>query len=125
MKSLRRQDLKGQERANFLVAIPALLQRGEITLGQAVRVLRAGFLGVGRARFSAMVGVSPRQLAKLEADEGNPTVGTLTQVFKPFGLRVGLVARDGLSGEVSDGDLAAWRQAIEAAVAANQRTTSR
>ncbi len=117
--------LTGRERAQLLGAVEALVRSRELSLGAALRVLRASFLGMSRRAFAERVGVSTRQLANLETDQGNPTVATLERVFGPFGLQVGLVRRDKgpLAEEVSldEGELRRFAEAIDAAVRKNER----
>jgi DNA-binding XRE family transcriptional regulator len=83
--------MEGAERLAFLATIRRMLGEGLLTPGQALRVLRARWLGMSRPGFAQLVQVSPRALAQIESDAGNPTVQTLNQVFRPFGLQVGLV----------------------------------
>lgn len=116
MSDLDGRRMSADERATFLRAIREMLQAGELTFGQALRVLRAAWLGVDRERFAKMVGVSVRELAKIETDRANSTMKTLDRVFRPFGLRVGLVpvARDVSAGEAAPEALGvAIRAAIE------------
>lgn len=90
--SLDARGMGATERLAFLTGIRRMLALGDVTPGEALRVLRAAHLGVERARFSKMVGVSMRELAKIEGGTANSTVATLDRVFAPFGMRVGLVA---------------------------------
>lgn len=118
--------MRGQQRAAFLAVVEHLVRIERITMGQALRVLRAGFLGMSRAEYAERVGVSERELAKLETDRGNPTVRTLNRVFGPFGWRVGLVRRktagiDAIEIEVAPEDFGAIESAIHQAIARNRR----
>lgn len=88
-----RAELRGVDRARFFAAIQRAVEAEDLSLGDAVRVLRAAFLGMNRSEFSKLVGVSKRELAKLEGNDANPTIETLNRVFKPFGMRVGLLVR--------------------------------
>ena len=65
----------------------------ELTLGQAVRGMRkiAGLSQKDYAR--RIVGISPRILAQIERDEGNPTLETLNKIGSPFGFTIGFVGK--------------------------------
>ena len=89
--TLYRRELTIQENLQVLAGIREMVARGDITLGDAVRVLRVGVLQLSRAEFARMVRVSQPALAQIETDRGNPTVETLRRIFGPFGMRVGLV----------------------------------
>lgn len=79
------------DRLAVIQAVRTAVARGDITVGQGLRVLRAAHLRMNRDRFSKMVGISKRELAKIETDGANSTVATLNRAFGPFRLRVGLV----------------------------------
>jgi transcriptional regulator with XRE-family HTH domain len=89
--SLSARALSPDERRIVLEVIQAMLLEGRLTVGQALRVLRARHLEVTRRAYAKRVGLSYSALTKLEEDEGNPTLGSIEQAFRPFGLRVGLV----------------------------------
>jgi transcriptional regulator with XRE-family HTH domain len=115
------------ERLEFLQALHAMLARGDVTIGQALRVLRAGFLRMDREKFAKVVGVSRRELAKLETDRANSTVATLDRVFRPFGFRVGLLPMPrsavSLSADaIPDARYREWLDAVRAAVARHSRS---
>lgn len=48
-------------------------------------------LGVKQDTFSKMVGVSRKTISDIENDRGTFKTDILDKVFKPFGLKVGLV----------------------------------
>jgi transcriptional regulator with XRE-family HTH domain len=67
------------------------LRTGEITIGQATRMMR-NIAGLTQKEYAAKVlGIFPRVLMDLEKDRGNPTLETLEKVAKPFGLKIGFV----------------------------------
>ncbi|WP_308364359.1 MULTISPECIES: helix-turn-helix domain-containing protein [unclassified Microbulbifer] len=69
------------------------IEKGELTLGQAVRQMR-GITGMNQKEYAQkIVGISPRILAEIERDAGNPTLETLNKIGRPFGYRVGFVAK--------------------------------
>lgn len=111
-----------EQRREFLQAIRLMLRRRDVSLGQALRVLRSAYLRMDRTRFAEMTGVSRRELAKLETDVANPTVNTLDRVFRPFGMRVGIVSSRAEAGESVDDDrYAEWLVAVRGADERNRR----
>lgn len=70
------------------------LAAGQLSLGQAVRRMRA-ITGKNQKDFARnIVGISPRVLAEIERDEANPTVATLNKIGRPFGYQVAFTRRD-------------------------------
>lgn len=82
------------ESDRILSGIQSQLASGDITIGQAVRMLRKQVTGLQQARFAQMCKLSLRALRQLEHDQANPTLQTLNSVFNPFGLQVGIVPRN-------------------------------
>ncbi|WP_019672499.1 helix-turn-helix transcriptional regulator [Psychrobacter lutiphocae] len=64
---------------------------GRISQGEALKALRVQVLNVKQDKFAQMVKVSRKTLSDIENDKGNYSMDTLNQVFRPFGLKVGLV----------------------------------
>ena len=93
--SLDARSLTPEQRSAVLEVLRRAVAQRELTLGQVLRVLRAAYLRVNRERFARMTGLSPRAIANLEADAGNPTLDTLVRVFRPLGFEIGLVPRGG------------------------------
>ena len=85
--------MEPMERGRILAEVQAQLSSGELTIGQAIRRLRKEVTGLQQARFAQMCKLSLRALRQLEHDETNPTVQTLNNVFRPFGMQVGIVPR--------------------------------
>lgn len=96
-----------RERQIFLEVIQAMLLNGALTMGQALRVLRATHLGVTRRAYARMVKVSNSTLADLENDTGNPTLKSVQRAFRPFGLVLGLLPRQRASVALARPDVAA------------------
>lgn len=70
------------------------IERGELSPGQAVRRMRR-ITGMSQKEYARkIVGISPRILAEIERDAGNPTLETLNKIGRPFGYRVGFVAKN-------------------------------
>ncbi|ADW76425.1 MULTISPECIES: helix-turn-helix transcriptional regulator [Rahnella] len=64
---------------------------GEITQGQALKALRITVLGLKQDAFGKLVTVSRKTLSEVENDKGNYTPDIINKLFRPFGLKVGLV----------------------------------
>lgn len=107
--SLTREDIarmSALERAALLEEISAMVAENAMHHGDAVRILRHAVLAMDRATFAKAVKVSPRAIAELEDDpDANPTLRTLTKVFAPFGLKVGVRFLGGLPMKPPDTDL--------------------
>ncbi len=80
-----------QQRGIILDELQQQLLAGSISMGAAVKRLRTEITGLRQEQFAGMCKISLRTLRQLEQDEGNPTVQTLNSVFRPFGMRVGVV----------------------------------
>lgn len=65
------------------------IERGEVSLGEAVRRMRK-ISGMNQKEFAQkIVGISPRVLAEIERGRANPTVETLNKIGRAFGYEVG------------------------------------
>ncbi|MBU2898393.1 helix-turn-helix transcriptional regulator [Vibrio hepatarius] len=64
---------------------------GELTQGQALKSLRINILGLKQDVFARLVDVSRKTLSDIENDRGSYNTEILNKVFKPFGLKVGLI----------------------------------
>ena len=71
--------------------IEADLAQGKITLGEAVKRFRVDVTGLQQTQFARMCKISVRTLVHIEHGEGNQTLKSLNAVFRPFGLRMGVV----------------------------------
>ncbi len=70
--------------------IAAKLAAGELTLGEAVRLMRLA-AGKTQAQYARMVNIDIRVLADIEKGQGNPRLDTLEKLAKPYGLMVSFV----------------------------------
>ena len=69
------------------------VETGDLTLGQAVRQMRK-IAGMNQKEYAQkIIGLSPRILAQIERDQGNPTLETLNKIGRPFGYKVGFVSK--------------------------------
>jgi DNA-binding XRE family transcriptional regulator len=80
-----------RQRGIILDELKEQLLAGSVTIGAAVKRLRTEVTGLRQEQFAGMCKISLRTLRQIEQDEGNPTIQTLNQVFKPFGMRVGIL----------------------------------
>jgi transcriptional regulator with XRE-family HTH domain len=124
--TIHARDLPVEERTRLLLTILRLQQTEQITIGDTIRVLRSGYLGMSQRQFAAIVHMSTPTLAKIETGAGNPTLDTLAALLRPFGLQIGVMPlqRMGLhhSGiELSDDDFADYAAKVRAAIAKNRR----
>ncbi|MFV7784197.1 helix-turn-helix transcriptional regulator [Shewanella marisflavi] len=79
------------ERKNVIHAITQGLLRGELTQGQALKTLRVEVLGLTQDEYANLAKVSRKTLSDVENDRGSYKTDILNRLFKPFGLRVGIV----------------------------------
>ncbi|WP_432822548.1 helix-turn-helix transcriptional regulator [Trichloromonas sp.] len=71
----------------------AELGSGLLTLGQATRRMRK-IVGMTQTEYAEKIlKIYPRVLMEIERDRGNPTLETLEKIARPFGLKVGFVAK--------------------------------
>ncbi|MGR5457941.1 helix-turn-helix transcriptional regulator [Vibrio sp. PNB22_1_1] len=82
---------KAAERTRIVNQIVKQLLFGELTQGQALKELRINVLGLKQDVYANLVDVSRKTLSDIENDRGNYKTDILNRVFKPFGLKVGLI----------------------------------
>lgn len=79
------------QRARVIESIEQGLTNGSLEIGDAVRRLRTEVTGLHQSQFARMCKISVRTLVHIEHGEGNQTLKSLNAVFRPFGLRMGVV----------------------------------
>lgn len=79
------------ERAVLLDSIQEVLNQGSLEIGEAVRRLRVEVTGMHQVKFAKMCKISVRTLVHIEHGEGNQTLKSLNAVFRPFGMKMGVV----------------------------------
>lgn len=79
------------ERRQAIEGVTQRLLRGELTQGQALKTLRIEVLGLTQDEYANLVKVSRKTLSDVENDRGSYKTDILDRLFKPFGLRVGIV----------------------------------
>lgn len=90
---MKRHDLTPNEREQILLEVSRRLLVQEISEGEALRLLRREVLGLSQEAYAKLVGISRRTLSDLERDQGNLTIAAMNRVFRPLGLRAGLLPR--------------------------------
>ncbi|MHC8303421.1 helix-turn-helix domain-containing protein [Pseudomonas sp. PB3P13] len=78
-------------RALVIASIQDGLAQGTLEIGEAVRRLRVEVTGLHQSQFAKMCKISVRTLVHIEHGEGNQTLKSLNSVFRPFGLKMGVV----------------------------------
>lgn len=79
------------ERGALIERIQSELAQGTLEIGEAVKRLRLEVTGLHQSQFAKMCKISVRTLVHIEHGEGNQTLKSLNAVFKPFGLKMGVV----------------------------------
>ncbi|MCE8038940.1 helix-turn-helix transcriptional regulator [Halomonas desiderata] len=90
---MKRRQLSPDEREAKLVAVVRQLLAEEINEGDALRILRRDVLGLSQEAYAKLVGISRRTLSDLERNRANITLDTMNRVYRPLGLKVGLLPR--------------------------------
>lgn len=90
---MKRRQLSPDEREAKLVAVVRQLLAEEINEGDALRILRRDVLGLSQDAYAKLVGISRRTLSDLERNRANMTLDTMNRVYRPLGLKVGLLPR--------------------------------
>ena len=80
-----------QDRQQVLIDLYMQYLLNEITLGQLLANLRKNILSMSQEQYANLVGISRRTLTDIEQDKGKLTQSVLDKVFKPLGLKAGLV----------------------------------
>jgi len=86
-KTLNIRKLSEEDRKKVRENIADQLAAGEVSLGDAVRLMRLA-VGMTQAQYAQLVGVDIRVLAAVEKGRGNPRLDTLEKLASPYGLRV-------------------------------------
>ncbi|MGB5446685.1 MAG: helix-turn-helix domain-containing protein [Psychromonas sp.] len=83
--------LTANQRKLVIESIIKRLLLAEMSQGAALKELRVNVLGLKQDTYAKLVGVSRKTISETENDKGNYSADILNKVFKPFGLKVGLV----------------------------------
>ena len=79
-------DLQGLSRTQTRDQVIEQFMEGELTQGELLKKLRIDVLGVKQDAFATLVKVSRKTISDVENDNGNYSVNTINQIFRPFGL---------------------------------------
>jgi len=79
-----------QTRRQIMEEVEQQLNNGDIEFGEAIKTLRKDITGLRQQEFAKLCGVSLRTLAQIESGKGNPTIKTLNQLLRLFGMKVGI-----------------------------------
>ncbi|GLH20632.1 MULTISPECIES: helix-turn-helix domain-containing protein [Pseudomonas] len=79
------------DRMALIDSIKESLAEGTLEIGDAVRRLRVEVTGLHQTQFAKMCKISVRTLVHIEHGEGNQTLKSLNAVFRPFGMKMGVV----------------------------------
>ncbi|EGF31183.1 hypothetical protein IMCC9480_243 [Oxalobacteraceae bacterium IMCC9480] len=79
------------------IALYDAIERGELTLQESLKRMRA-LSRLTQPEFAAHRGVSVKVIREIERGIANPTVNTLNQIGRIFGLEVGFIRTDKLTG---------------------------
>ncbi|MCE8040744.1 helix-turn-helix transcriptional regulator [Halomonas daqingensis] len=90
---MKRREPNPDEREAKLVEVVRQLLAEEINEGDALRILRRDVLGLSQDAYAKLVGISRRTLSDLERNRANITLDTMNRVYRPLGLKVGLLPR--------------------------------
>lgn len=79
------------DRQQLLIDLYTQYLFGKITSGQLLSYLRKNVLKMSQENYASMVGISRRTLTDIEQDKSQLTQVVLNKVFKPLGLKTGLI----------------------------------
>ncbi|TVQ73826.1 MAG: XRE family transcriptional regulator [Oceanospirillales bacterium] len=82
-----------KDREAALINALKQLYQGEMTEGALLRHLRKDILGLTQEQYASLVGISRRTLSDIELDRAQLTLSVMSKVYKPLGLKVGLLPR--------------------------------
>lgn len=91
IKSKHAKPVGASERTKALNIIIKQLILGDLTQGQALKLLRVNVLGLKQEEFALLVKVSRKTISEIENDRGSYNTDILNNVFKIFNLQVGLL----------------------------------
>ena len=81
------------ERESALIKLLQDAIQDDFTHGKLLRKIRKEVLGFSQERYASLAGISRRTLSDVELDKESITLTTLNRVFKPLGLKLGLLPR--------------------------------
>lgn len=78
-------------RTAFIRSVIHQLVQEKLSQGEALRQLRIEVLGLKQDTYARLVDVSRKTISDIENNKGNYSVEVMNKIFRPFGLRMGLV----------------------------------
>ncbi|SNY63658.1 helix-turn-helix transcriptional regulator [Enterobacter sp. CC120223-11] len=78
-------------RTAFIRSVIYQLMQEKLSQSEALRLLRIEVLGLKQDTYARLVDVSRKTISDIENNRGNYSVEVMNKVFRPFGLKVGLV----------------------------------
>ena len=85
--------LSSPERDALLAKLLKELFNEQLSIGGLLHKLRKDVFGMSQEQYAALVEVSRRTLSDIEKDRGSQSIMLLNRVFRPLGLKVGLLPR--------------------------------
>lgn len=80
-----------EEREALIERIALQLLQGEISQGQALQEFRKKITAMNQSDYAKLTKTSRKTVSEVENDLGNYSSDVINRLFKPFGLKVGLV----------------------------------
>lgn len=80
-----------QDRQQILINLHTQYLMNEVGMGHLLVYLRKDLLGMSQQQYATLVGISRRTLSYIEQDKGKLTQSVVDKVFKPLGLKAGLL----------------------------------
>lgn len=82
--------LEPDERIESKKQLLAMLDTGEITIGEAIRKMRLEWSGLSQGRIGKIVGVSANTISAIERDANVANMRTLNRILGVFGMVVSI-----------------------------------
>lgn len=79
-------DLQGLSRTQARDQVIEQFMQGDLAQGELLKKLRIEVLGIKQEEFAKLVKVSRKTISDVENDNGNYSINTINQIFRPFGL---------------------------------------
>ncbi|MFK3660427.1 helix-turn-helix transcriptional regulator [Scandinavium sp. NPDC088450] len=79
------------ERTELIRSITFQVITGQVSQGEALRKLRIEILSLKQEKYAELVSVSRKTISDIENNKGNYSLEVMNRVFKPFGLKMGLI----------------------------------
>ena len=84
------QPMTVDQRIAHKAALFKRLDKGEVSLGQAIREMREGYSGLSQSQFAKFAKVSVNTLSAVERDAESANMKTLNRILALFGMTLSL-----------------------------------